>query len=276
MRIRKVTIGPATLYRADCLDVLPRLADVACIVTSPPYNQLGSRLPRRGTGMHANGAWVRNTRRTCYFDDRPEDEYQDWLRICAAAAAAAATRPGGSMFFNHKCRWLRGQLLHPLELVRLFGDWHLRQEIIWARSGSVQFNARMFATNDERIYWLVRPGAKWRWNQASVSNFTVWKITQDRTADRFPCPFPQEIPRRCIDATTCCGEIVCDPFMGSATTGLAAIAMGRRFIGIELDEEHFEHAVARMRAAWKEKQQGKAPSPRPSPKGRGRLTRVAA
>ena len=49
------------------------------------------------------------------------------------------------------------------------------------------------------------------------------------------------------------GELVLDPFMGSGTTGVACIRMGRRFVGIEIDEECFELAVARNRMAWQEK-----------------------
>lgn len=50
--------------------------------------------------------------------------------------------------------------------------------------------------------------------------------------------------------------------MGSGTTGVACIETGRRFIGIELDPEHFEAAVARLRAAWKEKEASQRPARR--------------
>lgn len=44
-------------------------------------------------------------------------------------------------------------------------------------------------------------------------------------------------------------EAVCDPFMGSGTTGVAAIRMGRRFVGIEQDLKFFDIACARIAAA---------------------------
>ncbi len=44
------------------------------------------------------------------------------------------------------------------------------------------------------------------------------------------------------------GALVLDPFMGSGTTGLAALRTGRRFVGVEIDRGHFETAVRRIRA----------------------------
>jgi DNA modification methylase len=43
---------------------------------------------------------------------------------------------------------------------------------------------------------------------------------------------------------------VLDPFMGSGSTGVAALQTGRRFIGVEIDSAHFETACARIEAYW--------------------------
>ena len=50
-------------------------------------------------------------------------------------------------------------------------------------------------------------------------------------------------------------ECVCDPFMGSGTTGVACVQTGRRFIGIEIDPGYFEIAVKRIEKALAEKAQ---------------------
>jgi len=48
------------------------------------------------------------------------------------------------------------------------------------------------------------------------------------------------------------GDLVCDPFSGSGTTGVACVRMGRRFIGWERDEKHFSYAARRISAAREE------------------------
>lgn len=234
-----------TIYHGDCREVLPMVGGgIDCFCTSPPYNQLGSRMPSKPSGMHAETKWISNTRKVGYADDMDEAAYAVFMHDVFAAAAAAAV-DGASLFFNHKCRWRDTVLHHPIDIVRGFSDWTLRQELIWNRSGSTTLNARMFAPNDERIFWLIK-GHKWKWNQLAASFLSIWKINQDCSADGHPCPFPIDIPMRCIAATTDETSIVCDPFMGSGTTLEAAKLQGRRAIGIEIVERYCEIAARRL------------------------------
>ena len=241
-----------TIYHGDCRDVLPRLSGVACTVTSPPYNTLGSRVPVNGSGKMAGDGWLAKVSEIGYADDLDEQTYtagqQDVAALCAEASGSTA-----SFFYNHKIRYRDAGLKHPLDLVRSFRGWVLRQEIVWARDGGVAFNARMFCPSDERIYWMVRPIGPGRglpgsyvWNQASASDFTVWRMRQEIGIDGHPCPYPLQLPARCIQATTGPGDLVLDPFMGSGTTLVAAKAAGRRAVGIELDERFCELAVRRL------------------------------
>ena len=52
-----------------------------------------------------------------------------------------------------------------------------------------------------------------------------------------------------IKNSTKTGDIVLDPFMGSGTTGVAAVNLGRKFIGCEIDRKHFDSACARIEKA---------------------------
>lgn len=238
-----------TLYLGDCLDVLPTLpgGSVDCVVTSPPYNQLGSRMPTKPSGMHTETNWVNNTRDVGYADDMEESAYQEWHNA-VMGACSKVIRNGGSLFVNHKCRWRDTVCIHPITWISVAGS-RLRQEIIWRRAGSTTLNARMFAPNEERILWFIVGDKKWTWNQPSASLLSVWDIPQDRDANGHPCPFPEELPVRCIEAVTHAGDTVLEPFLGSGTTGVACIRTGRKFIGIEKDPKYFAIAVKRIREA---------------------------
>lgn len=64
--------------------------------------------------------------------------------------------------------------------------------------------------------------------------------------DNHPTEKPVQLMQAVIEWT---GGTVCDPFMGSGTTGVAALRLGRKFIGIELDPIHFDTACRRITAA---------------------------
>jgi DNA modification methylase len=63
-----------------------------------------------------------------------------------------------------------------------------------------------------------------------------------------PAPFPIELPRRLIQLYTYAGEVILDPFMGSGQTALAALRLGRRYVGYELDEQYVMLAEERIAA----------------------------
>lgn len=78
---------------------------------------------------------------------------------------------------------------------------------------------------------------------------SIWQMNSE-SAKRVghPAPFPVELPRRCIEMYTYTDEVVFDPFMGSGSTGVAAIASGRRFVGYEINADYQERATLRINA----------------------------
>lgn len=64
-----------------------------------------------------------------------------------------------------------------------------------------------------------------------------------------PCQFPVAIPQRLIKALTNKNGLVLDPFMGSGTTGVAALIEGRRFVGSEIQKSYFDISVERIKDA---------------------------
>ena len=254
MSTRIEKIGNATLYLADCRDVLPTLPKVDAVVTSPPYNQLGS-LPKEGSGTWAKSTggagFLRKWAESGYSDSMDESEYQQWQNELFAAIGDRCAEDA-SLFYNHQMRWRDGECLHPIAWFKPVG-WSLRQEIVWNRAGGMMFNARMFCRFHESIIWLVR-GKKWTWNQEMVGHGTVWNMAreQQQQGKEHPVAFPVELPERCIGAATNRGALVLDPFMGSGTTGVACANLGRSFIGIEREPKYFEIACRRIEDAQRQ------------------------
>lgn len=77
----------------------------------------------------------------------------------------------------------------------------------------------------------------------------VWQIATAKGArdDTHPAPFPEALARDHIQSWSNEGDVVFDPFLGSGTTGVAALNTGRRFIGIERDDEYYRIATERVR-----------------------------
>jgi len=234
------------LVHGDCREVLPML-EAGCVtvtVTSPVYNQMSS-IPKTPSGSWADSGFVRRWNDAGYQDKMPEDEYQAWQNEIFASCAVASSEDG-SLFYNHQARWRDGIILHPVQWFQPVG-WMLREEIIWDRGGGMMSNARMFCRFDERILWFDK--GKHKWNQDATGHGTIWRIArmQQQQGKLHPVQFPDEIPRRCIEATTDRGDVVLDPFTGSGTTLRAAKDLGRRAIGIEIEERYCEIAANRLR-----------------------------
>lgn len=238
-----------TIYHGDCRDVLPKIKGVALTFTSPPYNTLGSRIPHNPGGMWSKRGgglgFVEAVKNDGYPDDMDEDEYQA-QQIAVVELIYEATAPGGSLFYNHKCRWRDGVILHPVLWMRP-PSWTLRQEVIWNRARSMTLNARMFAPSDERILWFEKPGGRRPWNQPSGSALlSVWSISHESGPQKaHPVSFPVDLPAIAIAAASEPGCTVLDPYAGSGTTLLAAKGLGRRAVGIEREERYCEIAAQR-------------------------------
>ncbi len=67
-----------------------------------------------------------------------------------------------------------------------------------------------------------------------------------------PCPKSLDWARWLISRSSLGGDTILDPFMGSGTTGVACVKLGRKFIGIEIDEKYFDIACKRIEEAYKQ------------------------
>lgn len=137
-----------------------------------------------------------------------------------------------------------------LEEWALEAGFYLYDRRIWAKDPAWQ-NSEWHTTSYravdefEYLYFFWKPGAtvidrkrltpeEW----SSWGSRGVWQIRSVRSNDDHEAKFPPELPRRVIQMLTAPGDVVLDCFVGSGTTGVVALEMGRRFIGIELDRTY--------------------------------------
>lgn len=228
----------------EILKELPaNLVDVG--VTSPPYNK----------GEKHKGWLVKNVKYDKAKDRKTEKEYQE-EQIAVLNELYRILKPGGSFFYNHKTRWDKGQMIHPMEWL-LKTNWVVRQEIIWDRMIAANIRGWRFWQVDERIYWLYKPIDKNKIGTELLSKHakltSIWRFSPERN-NPHPAPFPIELPTRIIHSILNEDEgIVIDPYSGSGTTALAAKLLGKKYIGIDISKAYNDQAQARLKNYLSEK-----------------------
>lgn len=222
-----------TVYHGDCLEVMASLPECGSVVTSPPYN-VGDM-----SGGHANldGGYL------SYEDQMPHGEYVAWQRRVLARCWELLSDDGG-IFYNHKPRIKNGALWTPLDLNP---GLPLKQIITWVRSGGVNWSETHLLPMYEWVLLFTKPG--FRFGKTISHLGDVWTIPQIQGNERpdHPAPYPLGIPKRALAIVACVNDgATLDPFMGSGTTLVAAKQLGRRAIGIEIEERYCEIAAKRL------------------------------
>ncbi len=229
----------ATLIQGDCLKVMAKMPDksVDIVVTSPPYNTLPTK--NNPSGLHGErktgvNHWIAKAVNS-YSDNRPETEYQEWLRVVVGECLRVSR---GLVWINHKTRYRGGVAVIPAR----FLPFPIYAEVIWDRRGSMALNCKRYAPSHEIILGFGKPNY---WDDAQNKLLNVWRIGFQKSDDH-PCPYPLEIPLRLIASSCPPDGTVLDPFMGSGTTGQACATLGRSFIGIEMDKTYLKLARQRL------------------------------
>lgn len=200
-------------------------------ITSPPYNK-----------QFNQGGLVKKVDYDVYVDNISENSYQN-NQIEVLNEIYRTIKPGGSFFYNHKCRWDKGNMIHPIVWLTKT-KWVLRQEIIWDRKLAANLRGWRFWPTDERIYWLYKPlngnkiGKEMKSTHPKLTS--IWSFPPERN-NPHPAPFPIEIPTRIIHSifdNDLEDKIVLDPFIGSGTTAIASKVLGCNYVGIDISENY--------------------------------------
>lgn len=256
------------LLVSDALDYLRGFPDgsVPMFLFSPPYNlgnttgrfsgpPIGHYDPNKGMAARGGlGKWKPKSKGS-WLNGRPpiadgydgagdnmqHDEYVAWqhaiLRECWRALA-----DNGAIYYNHKPRIQNGLLIEPRDYVPR--DLPVRQRIIWARAGGINFSSVFYLPTYEEILLICKPAFRLRSKGASGAG-DVWSIAQE-AGTWHPAPFPLALAERAIE--TVMPAFVVDPFAGSGTTARAAKRYGIGYSGCDLSAAYLEKARAAVAA----------------------------
>lgn len=228
------------IIQGDALKILKKLKNniVDVGITSPPYNKKEKQ----------EGWLVANIKYNESSDNISEKIYQE-QQIQVLNEIYRIIKPGGSFFYNHKTRWEKGIMIHPIEWLTKT-KWFIRQEIIWDRKIAANIRGWRFWQIDERIYWLYKAikknaiGKELKSRHALLTS--VWRFPPERKIEH-PAPFPLILPARIIYSILDNKRgIVLDPYTGSGTTLVAAKLFGCDYIGIDISKQYIENATRRL------------------------------
>jgi len=224
-----------TLYHGDCLDVFSSVGwFTGCVlITDPPYG-FGTyptdispqrNLLQRWLHSHATAAlfgYPEILIRWCIEAGRTPDEWVTWWATNASLKTGRASKNSGLLPRETECIAVFGS-----------GVWgRLRRQRFGAMQNYADRPEQMGRAHDARLGDV--------WTDASPG------IGVHSASRKHPNEKPIAVLRRLVEALTEPGDVVLDPYVGSGTTLRAAKDLGRKAIGIEIDERYCEIAAERM------------------------------
>jgi DNA modification methylase len=235
------TIGDCTLYLGDCLEILPTLGTVDAVVTDPPYemvmqNNFGATTlsTRLGEIRKFKTIYARGALGFVAIDEIRDQAAQAMVNICEGWAIIFCIAEG--------VRAWRDSL-------QAAGAKYKRA-MVWIKPDAMpQFNGQGPSVGHEMMVtaWCGRGYSRWN-GGGKPGNFTCNKNRSGEHPTQKPLPLIMELVALFSDPAT----LVCDPFMGSGTAGVACVKTGRRFVGVEKNQIYFDIACRRIADAYKQ------------------------
>ncbi|GAA0745113.1 MULTISPECIES: DNA-methyltransferase [Sphingomonas] len=235
--LRKEVIGRATLYLGDAREIVPTLGLVSDIMMDPPYEAImhesksGMKGLVRPDGSHH---W-----KPLDFDpiDAIRDEVVSWGAQCEGWFIAFCTSEGVA-------RWADAINASPMKYKRA---------CVWIKPDSTpQMNGQGPAQGAEHFVCAWAGKGHARWNAGGKRGVYTHLVNGPERTGAHPTEKPRRLMSELVADFTQPGATILDPFMGSGTTGVAAVMAGRSFIGIDLNPTYFALACKRIEDAQRQ------------------------
>ena len=229
--------GRAVLYRGDCLELLAAgvLGASDVLVTDPPY---GIR-NRYGTVKRPSG------RRTMEFDFDKRNGVREDVRDGVRGCVRLLNAPRAAFVFcgTDTLEYVRSELVASGMTTKPFA---------WTKAHPPPpMPGNWWPSAFELALYAFDSGA-WFGDNANHKRRNVYHGDSLRNGNREKVPHPTQKPlhlmKYIVSSMVRPGATVLDPYMGSGSTGVAALQSGRRFVGVEIEQRHFDTACRRIEA----------------------------
>lgn len=202
------------LYLGDCREILPTLGKIDAIVTDPPYG-----INHGGDSSRFSGGITRRGRGSTHGQIEGDTEPFD---------------PSPIILGNHQIIFGANNFPQHLSPGSL---------LVWAKRRPASYGSFL---SDGEVAWFSKGRGIYMIEHVFAGSAAAMEYSADAyTTSAHPFQKPVEVMKWCLgfipDA-----RLICDPFMGSGTTGVAAIKLGRKFTGIEIEPKYFEIACRRI------------------------------
>jgi site-specific DNA-methyltransferase (adenine-specific) len=256
------------LLKGDCIEILNQAREnsVDMIFADPPYF-----LSNGGITCHA-GKMVSVNKGKWDKSKGVEENHKfnlEWLKACQRVL-----KPDGTI-------WVSGttHIIYSIGFAMQQLGYKVLNDIVWyKRNAPPNLSCRYFTHSTEIVLWAAKNARSkhyfnyqlmkkfnkgkqmrnlWQFNEGEEAQTVdnVWEIPSppavEKRFGKHPTQKPIELLRRIILATTKEGDLVLDPFCGSSTTGVAAVLLNRRYVGMDLEEEYLELSKKRLKEAIK-------------------------
>ena len=242
------TEKPYFIVNADCMEMLRNMPNdsLDLVLTDPPYN-LGLFMKSRSANLE--------TMRPNFFGAAGWDnlEFENWKKLMDAffAECARVSKPGASMIIFMSI--IKVETIIPLASNHGF---YYKTTGVWHKRNPMPRNMNLhFINSTETWIYLVYKRHTGTFNNEgkAIHDFFETSVTSsgEKRFGKHPTQKPVALMEQFVTLLSNEGDIVCDPFMGSGGSGVAALLHGRKFIGFELNSGYCDTAEKRMDEIWR-------------------------